>query len=203
MNFKKILGTLVLASVCGFTQTQQFTMNDAVLGLRTNLAVKNIRDFSFSNDGKSYLQMVKNAYLITDIATNKSDTLVSLYQVNQNLSADQKLKALSPLKFLNNSKAYFSQKGKYFWLQKTGNSWQKTEFASIPEEAENAQLLPDNQTIIYTIKNNLFVNINGKTLKITDDQNENIINGQSVHRNEFGIDGGIFAAPNFQKIAFY
>ena len=203
MNFKKILGTLVFASVCGFSQTQQFTMNDAVLGLRTNLAVKNIRDFSFSNDGKSYLQMVKNAYLITDIATNKSDTLVSLYQVNQNLSADQKLKALSPLKFLNNSKAYFSQKGKYFWLQKTGNSWQKTEFASIPEEAENAQLLPDNQTIIYTIKNNLFVNINGKTLKITDDQNENIINGQSVHRNEFGIDGGIFAAPNFQKIAFY
>jgi dipeptidyl-peptidase-4 len=194
---------LVLASVCGLSQTQQFTMNDAVLGLRTNLAVKNIRDFSFSNDGKSYLQMVKNAYLITDIATNKSDTLVSLYQVNQNLSADQKLKALSPLKFLNNSKAYFSQKGKYFWLQKTGNSWQKTEFASIPEEAENAQLLPDNQTIIYTIKNNLFVNINGKTLKITDDQNENIINGQSVHRNEFGIDGGIFAAPNFQKIAFY
>lgn len=203
MNFKKILGTLVLASVCGFSQTQQFTMNDAVLGLRTNLAVKNIRDFSFSNDGKSYLQMVKNAYLITDIATNKSDTLVSLYQVNQNLSADQKLKALSPLKFLNNSKAYFSQKGKYFWLQKTGNSWQKTEFASIPEDAENAQLLPDNQTIIYTIKNNLFVNVNGKTLKITDDQNENIINGQSVHRNEFGIDGGIFAAPNFQKIAFY
>ena len=203
MNFKKILGTLVLASVCGFSQTQQFTMNEAVLGLRTNLAVKNIRDFSFSNDGKSYLQMVKNAYLITDIATNKSDTLVSLYQVNQNLSADQKLKALSPLKFLNNSKAYFSQKGKYFWLQKTGNSWQKTEFASIPEEAENAQLLPDNQTIIYTIKNNLFVNVNGKTLKITDDQNENIINGQSVHRNEFGIDGGIFAAPNFQKIAFY
>ena len=203
MNFKKILGTLVFASVCGFSQTQQFTMNDAVLGLRTNLAVKNIRDFSFSNDGKSYLQMVKNAYLITDIATNKSDTLVSLYQVNQNLSADQKLKALSPLKFLNNSKAYFSQKGKYFWLQKTGNSWQKTEFASIPEDAENAQLLPDNQTIIYTIKNNLFVNINGKTLKITDDQNENIINGQSVHRNEFGIDGGIFAAPNFQKIAFY
>jgi len=203
MNLKKILGTLVLASVCGFSQTQQFTMNDAVLGLRTNLAVKNIRDFSFSNDGKSYLQMVKNAYLITDIATNKSDTLVSLYQVNQNLSADQKLKALSPLKFLNNSKAYFSQKGKYFWLQKTGNSWQKTEFASIPEEAENAQLLPDNQTIIYTIKNNLFVNINGKTLKITDDQNENIINGQSVHRNEFGIDGGIFSAPNFQKIAFY
>ena len=203
MNFKKILGTLVLASVCGLSQTQQFTMNDAVLGLRTNLAVKNIRDFSFSNDGKSYLQMVKNAYLITDIATNKTDTLVSLYQVNQNLNADQKLKALSPLKFLNNSKAYFSQKGKYFWLQKTGNSWQKTEFASIPEDAENALLLPDNQTIIYTIKNNLFANINGKTLKITDDQNENIINGQSVHRNEFGIDGGIFAAPNFQKFAFY
>ena len=104
---------------------------------------------------------------------------------------------------MNNSKAYFffSQKGKYFWLQKNGKFLAKTEFVSIPEDAENAQLLPDNQTIIYTIKNNLFVNVNGKTLKITDDQNENIINGQSVHRNEFGIDGGILHTK-FQKLHF-
>ncbi len=203
MKFNKLLGTLVLASVCGFSQTQKFTMNDAVLGLRTNLAVKNIREFSFSNDGKSYIQSVKNAYLITDFATKKSDTLVSLYQINQNLATDKKLKALSPLKFVNDSKAYFSQKGKYFWLEKSGNSWKTTEFASVPEDAENVQLLADNQTIVYTVKNNLFANINGKSFAITNDENENLINGQSVHRNEFGIDGGIFAAPNSQKIAFY
>ena len=203
MKFNKILGTLVLASVFGFSQTQKFTMNDAVLGLRTNLAVKNIREFSFSNDGKSYIQSVKNAYLITDFATKKSDTLVSLYQINQNLAADKKLKALSSVKFINDSKAYFSQKGKYFWLEKSGNSWKTTEFASVPEDAENVQLLADNQTIVYTVKNNLFANINGKSIAITNDENENLVNGQSVHRNEFGIDGGIFAAPNSQKIAFY
>lgn len=203
MKFNKILGTLVLASVGGFSQTQKFSMNDAVLGLRSNLAIKNIREFSFCNDGKSYIQSVKNAYLITDFATKKSDTLVSLYQINQNLAADKKLKALSSVKFINDSKAYFSQKGKYFWLEKSGNSWKTTEFASVPEDAENAQLLADNQTIVYTVKNNLFANINGKSVEITNDENENIINGQSVHRNEFGIDGGIFAAPNSQKIAFY
>lgn len=203
MKFNKILGTLVLASVCGFSQTQKYTMNDAVLGLRTNLAVKNIREFSFSNDGKSYIQSVKNAYLITDFATKKSDTLVSLYQINQNLAADKKLKTLSPLKFINDSKAYFSQKGKYFWLEKSGNFWKTTEFASVPEDAENVRFLADNQTIVYTVKNNLFANINGKSFAITNDENENLVNGQSVHRNEFGIDGGIFAAPNSQKIAFY
>jgi len=203
MKFNKILGTLVLASVCGFSQTQKFTMNDAVLGLRTNLAVKNIKEFSFSKDGKSYIQSIKNAYLITDFATKKSDTLVSLSQINQNLATDKKLKALSPLKFINDSKAYFSQKGKFFWLEKSGNSWKTTEFASVPENAENVQLLADNQTIIYTVKNNLFANVNGKIYTITNDENENLVNGQSVHRNEFGIDGGIFSAPNSQKIAFY
>ena len=73
---------------------------------------------------------MKNAYLITDFATKKSDTLVSLYQINQNLVADKKLKALSSVKFINDSKAYFSQKGKFFWLEKSGNSWRTTESVS-------------------------------------------------------------------------
>ena len=65
------------------------------------------------------------------------------------------------------------------------------------------KILPDNKTIVYTVKNNLFVNRNGKTVAITNDENEGIVNGQAVHRSEFGIDGGIFAAPSNSKIAFY
>ncbi len=44
---------------------------------------------------------------------------------------------------------------------------------------------------------------NGQAFAITDEKNENIISGQSVHRNEFGIDGGIFSAPDNSMIAFY
>ncbi len=48
-----VLGGAALA------QTQKFTMAEAVNGMRTNLAVKNISQFSWSADGKSYIQGVK------------------------------------------------------------------------------------------------------------------------------------------------
>lgn len=56
--YKLSLLMLVLGS-SAFAQTQKFTMAEAVNGLRTNLAVKNISQFSWSNDGKSYIQAVK------------------------------------------------------------------------------------------------------------------------------------------------
>ena len=89
MNFKKILGTLVLASVLWFSQTQQFTMNDAVLGLRTNLAVKNIRDFLSSMIANLIFKWLKTLISSQILRPTSQILWFLLYQVNQNLSADQ------------------------------------------------------------------------------------------------------------------
>jgi dipeptidyl-peptidase-4 len=59
--------------------------------------------------------------------------------------------------------------------------------------------------VAYTAANNLFaIDETGSEHTITNDAaSSHIVNGQSVHRNEFGINGGIFIAPDKQKIAFY
>ena len=186
-----------------YAQKQKYTMAEAVNGLRSNLTVKNISQFSFTNDGKSYIQAVKNGYLITDIKTGKTDTLVSLSQINKNLSAAEKLKALPPVKFQNASKGTLSKDNQNFRLEKSGSNWSLKKGIGLEKEAENIKFLTDNQTYVYTVKNNLFINKNGKVTAITDDKDENIVNGQAVHRNEFGIDGGIFTAPDNSKVAFY
>lgn len=178
-------------------------MAEAVNGLRSNLAVKNISGFNFTEDGKSYIQSVKNGYLITDIKTGKTDTLVSLYQINKNLAADKKLRSLAGAKFESSGKGLLTQQNQYFWLEKSGSNWNVRSSASAEKDAENVKLLSDNSTLVYTVKNNLFINKNGTVTAITNDSDENIVNGQAVHRNEFGIDGGIFAAPDNGKIAFY
>lgn len=55
----------------------------------------------------------------------------------------------------------------------------------------------------YTRENNLYY-FDGETEHaITDYEDRNIVCGQSVSRNEFGITGGIFFAPDASKIAFY
>ncbi len=184
-------------------QTQKFTMAEAVNGMRTNLAVKNISQFSWSADGKSYIQAVKGGYLITDIKTKKQDTLVSLAQLNRNL-ADNKFKAVPPIKFTGSGQGYFNANGKMVWMEKSGSDWKMKNTVAVDENAENMKVFSDNRTFAFTVKNNLFVSRNGKTIAVTSDSNENILNGAAnVHRNEFGIDTGIFPAPNSESVAFY
>jgi len=203
MKFSKLPLLFLGFSSLLFAQNQKYTMAEAVNGLRSNLAIKTIPQFSWSDDAKFYIQGTKNAYLITEVQSMKADTLVTLNQINKNLSAEQKLKSFPQVKFLEPKKGYFSVDGKYYQLEKSGSDWKISPWTSIDENAENVKVLDDKKTLVYTVKNNLYVNRNGKTVAITDDQNEGIVNGQAVHRSEFGIDGGIFSAPNSTKIAFY
>lgn len=203
MKFSKFTLLFLLASSWILAQNQKFTMAEAVNGLRSNLAVKNITQFSWSEDGKSHLQSVRNGYIITDLKTGKPDTLISLYQINGKLSQDQKLRALPPMKFISGNKGYYQQKNNLFWWEKSGKIWNLKKTIELPKDAANIQLLGDQETWVYTVNNNLYLNRNGKSVAITSDQDENIVNGQAVHRQEFGISEGIFISPDYQKIAFY
>ncbi len=51
---------------------------------------------------------------------------------------------------------------------------------------------------------NLFVmQGNGDTRQVTSDGSRDLVYGQSVHRNEFGIEGGLFWNPQGTRLAFY
>ncbi len=203
MKFSKFSLLFLITGSFLLAQNQKYTIAEAVNGLRSNLAVKNISQFSWSDDNKSFYQGVKNGYLVTEVQSMKQDTLVSLFQLNKNLAADRKLKSFPRINFINKDKGYFTKGSQYFWVQRSGKEWKVTDWNSLDENAENTELLSDNSGFVYTVKNNLFLNKNGKVVAITDDQDENIVNGKSVHQQEFGISKGIFISPDNSKIAFY
>ena len=77
-------------------------------------------------------------------------------------------------------------------------------FFSYPEKSGNQTLSPDHSFMAYTIENNLFVaDSNGQAWALSNECNRGIVYGQSVHRNEFGISGGIFWSPGGRRMAFY
>ena len=203
MKFSKFSLLFLITGSFLLAQNQKYTIAEAVNGLRSNLAVKNISQFSWSDDNKSFYQGVKNGYLVTEVQSMKQDTLVSLFQLNKNLAADRKLKSFPRINFINKDKGYFTKGSQYFWVQRSGKEWKVTDWNSLDENAENTELLSDNSGFVYTVKNNLYLNKNGKVVAITDDQDENIVNGKSVHQQEFGISRGIFISPDNSKIAFY
>ena len=55
----------------------------------------------------------------------------------------------------------------------------------------------------FTKENNLFVSsAEGEEIQVTDEP-KGVVCGKSVHRNEFGINGGIFWSPKGNLLAFY
>ena len=56
----------------------------------------------------------------------------------------------------------------------------------------------------YVADNQLFVtDAKGQKRQLTTDGSRNIVYGQSVHRDEFGISGGLYWSPKGNRLAFY
>ena len=72
----------------------------------------------------------------------------------------------------------------------------------LPAEANNITLSKPYMRIAYTINNDLYIADGDKHTRLTENP-ANVIAGQSVHRNEFAIDGGIFWSPDGNKLAYY
>ena len=71
-------------------------------------------------------------------------------------------------------------------------------------ETQAEQWSAASRATAYVKDDNLYV-IDGKgtTRQVTSDGSRDIVYGQSVHRNEFGIEGGLFWNPQGTRLAFY
>ncbi|MDR0962772.1 MAG: DPP IV N-terminal domain-containing protein [Mediterranea sp.] len=69
---------------------------------------------------------------------------------------------------------------------------------AFPRQAANRDYNLESGNLAYTIGNNLYVN----DRQITDEP-QGVVCGQSVHRNEFGINKGTFWSPKGTLLAFY
>ena len=67
-----------------------------------------------------------------------------------------------------------------------------------------ADWCPKSKAVAYVQDHQLYImDGEGKVAKLSEDGSREIVYGQSVHRNEFGIEKGTFWSPDGQKLAFY
>ena len=174
-------------------------MKDAVLGLSTNLRVDNLSPLDWIPNQEGYTESVKTTYgtalVIRAIPDLKTDTLLR--------STDFGKRNVVPfLNWVDENTAYYRTDTTYMiWNRKTG----KTEtWVSVPKDAEDIFTNPASFSITYVKDNDVYhVDKSGKTHRITTDGSYEIVNGKSVHRDEFGIDHGLFYSPKGNFIAFY
>jgi len=203
-----ILILILFISIQIFAQEKLLTVEDVVINAYTKLSVQNLQQLSWLPSSDSYVYVDKSgnssSILKFGIKSQNADSLLTLDELNSHLEK-MNFKKLNSFTQLN----WQTQTSFYFW---NGNIRllydikykNLTKLNSVDEEADNKTISPNSKYAAYTKSNNLFVNLdNAKTDQISFDTDTNIVNGQSVHRNEFGIEGGIFWSPNSNFIAYY
>ena len=88
------------------------------------------------------------------------------------------------------------------------HAWRVLYDVTLPEGAVTRDFNLKSRQTAYTIAGNLYVfTENADTLTISTDGStdgsDNIVYGQSVHRDEFGISGGTFWSPDGKTLAYY
>lgn len=189
-------------------QEKLLTVDDAILGSFTRFAPTTIRQLSWLPGTDNYVYTEgtgESSVIVTSSArSSKKDTLLTLKELNVKLDAlnFKKLNSYPPLKWENTHTILFWNSGNWFSFSLKSKLLNKIN--SVPDNAENQSTSPDNKLVAYTLKNNLFVSLeDGRSIQISNDIDTNIVNGQSVHRNEFGINEGIFWSPKSNFIAYY
>lgn len=200
----KLFLTLLSAVILTANVQAQKTMSlkDAILGNKTYLKPSIPEKIAWLND-KTFLMVVGNNLVQENIPDKKQMEVISLVRLNEELIKKGVEKAVSfpSYSVLNDSCIWFYS-GTHILILNTRNST-INDILDSPKEADNLDFCAQNSSLAFTVKNNLFIVENSETRQITEDKNIHIINGASVHRNEFGITKGTFWSPSGKQLAFY
>ncbi|MCF6169611.1 MAG: S9 family peptidase [Bacteroidales bacterium] len=204
---KKLTELCLLAAFLfqGFTLTAQekvLTLEDASW-MNPAIFPARVAQLQWIGDSDDYAYAKENAIYKVTAKKGTETLLLDLDQMNGDLRRNRldSLKHLPSLQFSSMEKCTFTREGKYYEYSLSTNKI--SEVNRIPDTAKNIDYHKKSGRIAYTLKNNLFISIDGKQSRITQDENPGIVNGQTVSRVEFGITTGTFWSPTGKKLAFY
>jgi dipeptidyl-peptidase-4 len=201
---KKIVVSLVLLSITltGISQKSTLTLKDAVLNQFRLYGPDRINSFSWIPGTDAYSFLSKKADTLYTSKPSATSNSVVFTLADLNSVAKLKLSNLMGISWLNQQEVLVVDGTNYIAYN------QQTKKARViqvlAEEAQNNLFHEKSEAIAYTIENNVFVqNKLGTKFQVTSHTDKNIVAGQSIARNEFGISGGLFWSTNGQYLAFY
>ena len=185
-----------------FSQDKLLTYKDAVW-MNPEIYLASISQLKWIGDKNKFSYVDENKLISGWASSTKRDTILSVDQINAALTKikNDSIKRFPRISWIDNNSFRFYQKNKLLVFDMLLNSVKIVN--ETDEKASGKDLEKTNYGIAYTIDNNLFVALNGKQIQITNDDDKGIVNGQSVHRSEFGITKGTFWSPKGNYLAFY
>ena len=197
---KKVLVSIVLClCASAYAQKDSLNLEDAILGRWSKFApdrisglqwVKNSDDFCYYEDGG----------LVIENLDGTKETL-KLSTLNNSLGKDS-LNTFPRITWVSEQSFRFNHNSSIYNFNKSTGVLSRV--LNFDGNSANSEFSDKANALAYTIKNNLFISDSkGKTHQITKNEDETIVNGQAVHRYEFGVYKGTFWSNTGSHLAFY
>lgn len=205
MNYTKgflLAAGLLTFSIFAGAQSKNYTMTEATNGMATTLATKGLKSPSWQPGTSRLWEASKSGnndvWKVTDFGDGgRSENITPGTFPVKNAS-------IQSLRWLDENSAYFISGTNVVTGSLEEEKWSWTLAAELLSDAENITV-DKSLNIAYTTRNNLNLqeHLSRRKVAITKDMDVNIVNGKAVHRDEFGIDRGIFFSPKGNYIACY
>jgi len=196
------LSLLVSISNLAFAQDKQLTFEDAIYHNADILPTK-LSNISWQNDNQHFTYKKDDAFILMNTDKNSIvDTLLKLEDLNNILvSLDSlRLEKLPNIQWEKKNTFSFTHASQLLQVDLSENN---VEVINSWEEGASNNEFSVNNDVAYTIESNLYISKDGEKIVVTNDSLPGIVNGQTVHRSEFGISDGIFWSPKANYLAFY
>ena len=180
-----------------------FTLDDLIPGGSTYYSHTPARKY-VTWWGDNCVELDLDKVSIIDNKTGQNTTLFTLEEINSIIQANTPLRSLyyASFPYSDKSQVMIEHLGKQLlvdWKEKN-IVWSVVNSPT----ASNTDFESVSRQTAYTKNHNLYVQTaDGQVNQVSTDGCLDIVYGESVHRNEFGIEKGTFWSPKGNKLAFY
>ena len=206
MTKRHCLMLLVACLTLPMTAQRQFTLEDLNFGGK-NYANMIPKSRSLTWWGDQLVRLSKDTCWTVDVVKGKEKVLFTRERINKGagLTGDgMEVFSLNYLSFPYPDKPiallYNNDERLLINFKTRKLEWRQSRCVGAVAEDWNQE----SRAMAYVMDDNLYVtDAAGSTRQVTSDGSRDMVYGQSVHRNEFGIEGGLFWNPQGTRLAFY
>ncbi|MGM0477610.1 MAG: DPP IV N-terminal domain-containing protein [Bacteroidota bacterium] len=194
------MGLLVFASaVNGQEEKKSMSLKEAVLGQYSLFAPDDIYGFDWIPDTKKYAFVKNYRQLWVAELKGEAKKVITVDQINESIGSEMRVLADVTWKDENTFYASFQNEFIVYHLNEKDGA-----VLNLPPNAENMTLHAESGQVAYTVKNDIFYKkFSSNPVRVTNNDDPDIVSGKAIARSEFGITGGLFWSNDGKKLAFY
>ena len=206
MNKYSISFLVILLSLASVAQAQkkQLSLEDAVMGQWRQFYPERLSNLQWRPDTEqvTYRSDEGDKIMQRSIKDEVGKVLFDLGALNQ--ATEEGLAYIPSIQWKDKDHFRFNFRGKILTFALEGKTLKLKSQLAIPRNGKNLEFHLGSQQVAYTQANNVYIqNKEGKEVAITTHEDPNIVSGQAIARQEFGITKGLFWSPSGSHLAFY